>query len=48
MEGRYKAPAADCPIVFKERLPGVFFLRDALFGAEEGGPEGEEEEEVYG
>ena len=46
VEGRYRAPAADCPIVFKERLPGVLFLRDALLGAEDQ-TEGEQED-VYG
>lgn len=43
VEDRYKAPPADCPIVFKERLPGVYFLRDALLGTEEAF-----ENDVYG
>ena len=48
VEARFRAPPADCSIVFKERLPGVYFLRDALFseGVEVEGDAGEEE--VYG
>jgi hypothetical protein len=57
LDNRMKPPHADCPFVFRERTPGIFFIREALFGQKgDGGDKnvGERDErgddggEVYG